>query len=90
MVNINHIIIQFNKYALSFTGSADAPIMIDESTSTEMCGDKGCEKNELKISQEGSALDDSMTAEEIQEVRAFILEQKKKKQAAEARRKRSI
>ena len=32
----------------------------------------------------------SMTAEEIQEVRAFILEQKKKKQAAETRRKRSI
>jgi len=52
------IILLFNLIkCLSFTGNADAPIMIDESTSTEMCGDKGCEKNELKISQEGSALD---------------------------------
>ncbi|CAK5042528.1 unnamed protein product [Meloidogyne enterolobii] len=42
---------------LSFTGTADAPIMIDENIGTEMCGDKGGEEKELKISQEGSALD---------------------------------
>jgi len=32
----------------------------------------------------------SITASEIQEVRAFIIEQRKKKEAAEARRKRSL
>nr|CAD2188791.1 unnamed protein product [Meloidogyne enterolobii] len=75
---------------LSFTGTADAPIMIDESTNTEMLVDNVCEEKDLGTSQESSGLEVSMTAEEIQEVRAFILEQKKKKQAAEARRRRSI
>ncbi|CAK5079723.1 unnamed protein product [Meloidogyne enterolobii] len=59
--------------------------MIDESTNTEMIVDNVCEEKDLRTSQEMS-----ITAEEIQEVRAFILEQKKKKQAAEARRRRSI
>uniref|UniRef100_A0A914P2E3 Uncharacterized protein n=1 Tax=Meloidogyne incognita TaxID=6306 RepID=A0A914P2E3_MELIC len=71
-------------------GTADAPIMIDESTVTEMLVDNVCEEKHLGTSQESSGLDVSMAAEEIQEVRTFILEQKKKKQAAEARRRRSI
>uniref|UniRef100_A0A914MC61 Uncharacterized protein n=1 Tax=Meloidogyne incognita TaxID=6306 RepID=A0A914MC61_MELIC len=66
-------------------GKADAaPITIDDNQGKEVM-----QQNNRNV-QENITMEASITASEIQEVRAFIIEQRKKKEAAEARRKRSL
>ncbi|CAK5087239.1 unnamed protein product [Meloidogyne enterolobii] len=67
-----------------FSGKADAPITIDDNQGKEVM-----QQNNRNV-QENITMEASITASEIQEVRAFIIEQRKKKEAAEARRKRSL